>query len=264
MFRHLLVLAAVHWFAASLPASTMYQYVAVDKAGNSGLIMTGPTSATIQLAVGKTYSVNVYLRETIDGVDTTTSLLAQESGLILGGFGLFRTSGNGTASLSPNPTDFSNGKGAPFDFGGPGSLHGAIDITPANPEGRLTQGFFSTPSTGVAGVTNGLVTEVLLGSITFLNNGTATAYILQPRVPLNVSTKTFASNLGLDDDTPADFQGKGNPEYQGARNLPFQILVTDVPEPSSIIIGIGTLLGGGPLLLRRRRNQYSQQAVART
>lgn len=239
--------------APSAQASIQYQYVMTDQPGNSSLVWGADgKSATLQLAVGQTYTANVYLQETIDGVVNTSSFIQSQNGLLLAGFKVSRTAGDGTVTLAGNQADLPNGF----------NPNGTVGGTPTgSPDATLTEGFLVTPKLGVQPQANGNVFRVLLGTVTFKNNGADSSYTLTARTGLNNSTKTFLNNIGLDTDTAA---GANNPAFSGARDIPFTVVVsgstTAVPEPSSILLGSLAVFGGGFGYVRRRFGKTQQAA----
>lgn len=242
MRRSLLVSALMAVVCAVSPAqaSIVYQYVLGDKAGNSGLVFGADgRSATLALGVGQSYTANVFLQETIDGVANSSSFIQSQNGLILAGFRVSRTAGDGKVVLAGNTQSLPDG------FNPNGTVGGTLT---GSPDANLTEGFLVVPAQGVQGVKDGNVLRVLLGSVTFTNNGADSWYTLTARTGLNNSTRTYSQNIGLDTTTSAS----GNiPAFSGARDLPFSIVVSQVPEPATGVALLGLVLAAVRRPLKR-------------
>jgi hypothetical protein len=119
----------------------------------------------------------------------------------------------------------------------------------------MFEGFTVAQTTGVTGTVNGSVTKVLLGSVTFTDQGldsdfklTAFSSITNGRTTL-FNTTVYGNVVGLDvDDNGGNIGHYTGPSFQGARDLPFSLLVTtsplQLPEPNTIVLAGIAAIGG--------------------
>lgn len=263
----------------AVQASIVYQYVALDQAGNTGLVSGSGNSATLTLAAGSTYTFDVYLQETLTGADLANGSWMNSptggNGLIGAGFSFVRNAaGDAGATIFGAPPQAGTGSGPPQDFGGPDALRGITNIAAGNTTGKvktgsLSEGFTAVHDGGVLGQQAGPgITRVLLGSITVKYQTKDTTFTLKAASSSsNGTTIPYIGNdhgLGFDLDTPAGMPDpndptfiNNNPAWSGALDLPFTLGVTAgttaIPEPSSMILGGFAIFGGGFGYLRRRR-----------
>jgi len=258
------LLAAVACVVPAAQASIVYQYVAVDQIGNSGLQSTGTNSGTIQFsAAGGKYTLDIYLQETVTGGDT--SLIVGGQGLKGAGWSFNRKTGDGLASFFGNPSDPNNGSGPPNDFGGSGTLRTPTNITGGTgvANGRMTEGYSVTQATGVTGQDmGGGVRKILLGSVQFTYQGADSSFALTAFSTVSNGTTTLfntsaygGKTVGIDADNNSGNTGYTGPTFLGAKDGTYTLLLTtgtSVPEPSSMILGGFAIFGGGLGYMRRR------------
>jgi len=256
------LLAAVACVIPAAQASIVYQYLAVDQSGNNSLVSTGANSGTISgLSAGTKYSLDIYLQETVTGADT--SLILGGSGLKGAGWSFNRKTGDSLASFFGNPSDPNNGSGPPNDFGGSGTLRTPTNITGGTgvANGRMTEGYSVTQSTGVTGQDmGGGVRKILLGSVQFTYQTADSTFQLTAFSSVSNGTTTLfntaaygGKTVGLDADNNSGNTGYTGPAFSGSKDVPFNLtLAATVPEPSSLILGSFAVITGGFGYMRRR------------
>jgi len=234
--------------AGQANAAVSYSYVTDAHAGQ------GP--ANIQLNVGETRSVKLYLLETLTG--GSASIINSSGGMAGVGLRIQRTAGapagsSSLGALTYNTTDFSGPRSPSQGTAQQPDLFAFTETGPIDPTDPTTP----PPVTGNAGnnAANARPNAVYLGSIQLIagNAGSTTTFNLLPFDPtaVNGSGDTITSTPQYDLDRAAS--AGGAPSYTGTSANLSTLTVSVVPEPT--FAGVAMVLGAAGSMIRRRRQQ---------
>jgi hypothetical protein len=249
----LLALAACAILTSPVGADVSYQYVT--------------DQSTYSPQPGMTFTVSVFLLETVTGLDHSVINPPAGHGLLSAGVAVQQTGTPPPATIISSISTNNNAIGAGGGFGNSGSYQTEVATDHSSAALLATAGVAQGPTTDLSGANGG--GKILLGtltltagaaystttfSVTSFKNSTGTLALEQQ--PLNAAT-TFTTNLG--GQTQDLDKNNNNPAYTGANATINTFTVSVVPEPGSMML-CGLAVCGGIFGAYRRRTGLAAKA----